>query len=483
VLEVVEDVNVATTLSFIGRQQQQLELGEIEGNNIKSFLEGSRVKQSYQCPLVHGSLGVGKSRLVAEFNRSLQLRNGSKFHCGFITLDCSAGDSDAITTITSADNILAVSVLAHFFFGKSARWLRGNLVGSSASINTLTFSSVMKYISVKYNTATTPILLAIQVDEFGELGPDVLNSFLKNFTTHMIEDQSLQICLLPTLSGTTTQAGIKAITGSQMTVSHILVPPLTEEETQQVIEKAWENNPKDEPVSRLLPPIIAALGNIPRNIAIFLDTVESQVCQPNIRQWLSDTFSRVTEGIQRMYSTETWERFLGQSRVGVIRMCVWILAGKEVQLGDKLNGVSVEDIRSTGIVQVQRVQETDDVYTMHIPLVTLAALNNGLRFVPPHTLNPAEMVNWMQFERTMAALYVLRNNMLVSLKQTSATYRELFPYALGQAETLDRRVSLPVILPFVYYFLITGGIYQILGVIPNPRQQCDPRLIPQNEDV
>jgi hypothetical protein len=434
VLDKVEDVNVATTISFTGRQQQQIKLGKIEGDNIKSFLEGSRVKQSYQCPLVHGSLGVGKSRLVAEFNRSIHVRNGSKFRCGFITLDCSAGDSDAIATVTSADAILAVSVLAHFFFGKSARWLRDNLVGSSmsTSINTLTFGSVMNYISVKYNTATTtPILLAIQVEEFGELDPNVLNSFLKNFTTHMIEEQSLRMCLLPTLSGTTTQAGIKAITASQMTVSHILVPPLTEEETQQVIEKAWEDNPEAELVlSGLLPPFIAALGNIPRNIAIFLAEVENGARQSNIRQRLSDTFSQVTVGIQRIYSTETWERFLGQSTVGVTRMCVWILAGKEVRLGDKLNGVSVEDIRSTGIVQVQRVRETDDVYTMHIPLATLAALNNGLRFVPPQTLNPAEMVSWMQFERTMAALYVLCNNMLVSLNQKWATYRELFPHAI-----------------------------------------------------
>lgn len=57
-------------------------------------------------------------------------------------------------------------------------------------------------------------------------------------------------------------------------------------------------------------------------------------------------------------------------------------------------------------------------------------------------LDPLRRVDSLQFESAMAAIYILRNNMLVSLGQTTATYKELYPHAVGHPATLNRTVNI-----------------------------------------
>lgn len=143
--------------------------------------------------------------------------------------------------------------------------------------------------------------------------------------------------------------------------------------------------------------------------------------------------------IRDNYSTARWSKILGDSISALTRLCLWALSGQEVAVTDKLNGITVETVRSNGIVQLVPVAGKT-TFTIDLPLVTLRALNFSLLLVPDRVLDHFNAVLASQFELTLGAIRVLRNNMLANLQPT-ATYRELYPHAIGRAATLDSVVS------------------------------------------
>jgi hypothetical protein len=149
------------------------------------------------------------------------------------------------------------------------------------------------------------------------------------------------------------------------------------------------------------------------------------------------------------YGTDTWCRILKaedntESFVGLKRMILFSLCGHPVTLSDKLNGVTVNDAKQTGILILESIRSSDTVprFTIVVPLVLIRALNRKLHILPEELLDPFKQIDDRCFEHAMCVMVMLRNNLLVSLQKKQATYKELFPGAIGHPEDLGRQVPL-----------------------------------------
>ena len=141
VLEKPEQPPVAVALHWVGREKELQQLEEWSLNNISYHIQQEPTKQMYRSPLVHGGLGVGKSRLVVHSNWAIKHKlqttnptfklpstgleppkdiafNDAFGHVGHIFIDFSRadkyGDRDKVLDISTS---LGLRIAAHFFFG------------------------------------------------------------------------------------------------------------------------------------------------------------------------------------------------------------------------------------------------------------------------------------------------------------------------------------------------------------------------------
>jgi hypothetical protein len=162
----------------------------------------------------------------------------------------------------------------------------------------------------------------------------------------------------------------------------------------------------------------------------------------DLAEFLSSVLNKVVDTIKDAYDTKTWDVFLGNSPVGVRTMVFWALCGKRVSLEDRLNGISVKEARSSGILMLSEVEGSPNTYVILLPLVLLRALNKSICDIDDKFLDPVHIFDDREFEKAMCGLRVLRQNLLVGMGKKMVTYRELYPYALGTKEVLDRQIKL-----------------------------------------
>jgi len=110
-------------------------------------------------------------------------------------------------------------------------------------------------------------------------------------------------------------------------------------------------------------------------------------------------------------------------------------------LNDKLNGITVEEARNTGILILQETKNTDR-YIIIVPNVLLRVLNMSTNDIDDQFLDPVKNFDDRGFENAMSALRILRNNLLMKIGRKTASYRELYPHAIGYKEDLDQTVDL-----------------------------------------
>jgi len=188
---------------------------------------------------------------------------------------------------------------------------------------------------------------------------------------------------------------------------------------------------------------VDSLGRVPRFLQFFLTKVGTTTPKKNFEEFLSGVMDSVVDSVKTAYGTKNWEDFLGGSPTGVRNMILLALSAKEVSLTDRLNGITVEQARASGILMLEEVKGSYPTkYIINVPLVLLRALNKELRDVQDEYLNPVRSIDDREFEKVLSALRVLRQNMLVAIGKKTATYRELYPHALGYDEDLDLEVPL-----------------------------------------
>jgi len=188
---------------------------------------------------------------------------------------------------------------------------------------------------------------------------------------------------------------------------------------------------------------VDSLGRVPRFLQFFLTKLVTAAQKQDLKEFLSGVLDSVVDEVQNTYGTKKWDDFFSGSPNGVRNMILWALSGKEVSLRDKLNGITVEQACSTGILMLEEVKGSYPTkYIINVPLVLLQALNKQLRDVRDSDLNPVRIIDDREFERVMSTLRTMRQNMLVKSGNKTATYRELYPHALGYDEDLDQEIPL-----------------------------------------
>jgi len=196
---------------------------------------------------------------------------------------------------------------------------------------------------------------------------------------------------------------------------------------------------------------IDSLGRVPRYFQFFLTRMMNAKQKEDISNFLRDILNSVVDDVKGAYGTDNWNKFLGGvhkedhegTYVGVRTMVLWALSGQKVALTDKLNGITVEEARNTGILMLEEVTG-EERYTISMPLTLLRAINKTLKDIdiPDEDLDPVRTINDKEFEKVMTTLRRLRQNMLVKKGRKTATYRELYPHALGYKEDLDQEIPL-----------------------------------------
>ncbi len=152
-----------------------------------------KTQRMYACPLVHGALGIGKTRIVTEFNKSIGNRlsaYGGDYNTASIYMDFSRGDSIQPGE-SSMLNILGLRLASHFFFGRSSAWLISEL-GLLQCAQAFPFLKVISLISSKFCT-DKPLVLTIQLDEFGFVSADLLNELMRIIATQMSANQQSSV--------------------------------------------------------------------------------------------------------------------------------------------------------------------------------------------------------------------------------------------------------------------------------------------------
>jgi len=135
----------------------------------------------------------------------------------------------------------------------------------------------------------------------------------------------------------------------------------------------------------------------------------------DLTNFLSNVLSRVVDNIKDGYGVKTWQNLLGRSAVGVRTMVLWALCEKKVSLEDKLNGITVREASSSGILMLEESKGFSGYYTIVLPLVLLRALNKNLQDIGDEYLDPVRKFNWEEFEKAMSGLRVLRQNLLFGI--------------------------------------------------------------------
>ena len=449
ILERPEKLPVDTTLNWVGREKELEDLLKLTLTNVERYTRQVATKQLYSIPLVHGGMGLGKSRLGIELFRKLKELHEQNKPCKLSPTKKDLRFQEAFddiahvfidfSTIDELDMhhegrlpssiLLGLRVACHFFFGCPLDAIRL----SSEEQSMFLFSNVLDLISKRH--VKKGLLLLIQLDEFPHVDQEILNKMIGEISGQMISKHERKICVLPFLTGTATQVGVQAIKTSKMPLKSIPLLPLSTNEVNQLLSITLKPSRKNPLFSQA----VDSLGGVPRFFQFFLEHFKSsdQYSGKKIQQKLCS----VVEQIAKSYDTEKWNNLL-HSEVGVRTMLLWALAGKEVGLKDMLNGISVEDARDTGILMLEPVSNSREKYTLKVPLALLRAINLGLNDIEDSYLDPIPGVDDRAFERAMNGLRLLRQKLFVKAGRKKATYRELYPHALGYAEDLDQEVNL-----------------------------------------
>ena len=125
-------------------------------------------------------------------------------------------------------------------------------------------------------------------------------------------------------------------------------------------------------------------------------------------------------------------------KTGVLTLCLWALCGKKVTLTDKLNGITVEEARDSGILTLRCDHRIE---------LLLCAFNRDLQLIEEDHLDPFKHRDEWWFEEIGDAHRLLLGRLHAELGHSMVSYRELYPGGIGHAKDLD--IKVPVCLQLV----------------------------------
>jgi Cdc6-like AAA superfamily ATPase len=229
---------------FIGREKE-IELLLINSDmNITKFLNKVVIPQHYTLPLIYGGMGVGKTSLIAYFSSILEKKLESKILINFskivnIYINFNIDDSCELQDTKISSNLLGLRIASHFFFGKSSKIIENKY---QEYIKFFTLDDILSLINKLYIKPTNKnLIIILHMDEFQQIKKELLNEFIRNIASLMTRYHEYGICILPFLSGTDVESEVDLITRSNLTISKILISPLTSDQIEEIFKNYLSN--------------------------------------------------------------------------------------------------------------------------------------------------------------------------------------------------------------------------------------------------
>lgn len=204
---------------------------------------------------------------------------------------------------------------------------------------------------------------------------------------------------------------------------------------------------------------IRSLGGNARCIAWFLDYLSRNPPGTDVLRYLSLALDHVRTYIKSGYSTVQWENYLGGHLKGVRTMCLYSLARKPVRITKRLNGVTVDDVRKTGILQLIPAERYDVAkegdkantirYYISLPLILLRALNDHTQDVEDSLLDPLRLRDSLQFEEDMLKLRLYRYQLIKGSSLKKHKFKDIYPHGFAPQRILDMEVPFSTRLELV----------------------------------
>ncbi|EGG17117.1 hypothetical protein DFA_08099 [Cavenderia fasciculata] len=439
-------------------------LKAVIGRNMLSFTNKRDNKQDYSIPTVIGGIGIGKTRvgeetfisLVSNSEVSSCCKNFDKFW--YVKFDFAA--SDKPLEGERASQFIGRCLVSRFFYGTSSAHAKTNI--PEASVLEVVNLIDKLYVDQKGEKA----LLILHLDEYFMLPLPLLNelvSCLADLMLHpptTISGQSTvihNICVVPLMTGTDLDSANTSIYFSKLIPRDVRLIPLSDKDTSDLLATSanWNTLSKSLPYHSQV--VVSYLGGVPRIIKAFLDACNGSTPLHDHIRWLGEVLRVTTNLISSNYNIHSWSQVFGASLVGLRTLLKIALSSYAVNRGYPLNGKTIRQVESTGLLMLIKVGVTpgcgnfdhpsssDDQqkYTVHVPLALLRAINQELKDVDDSVLDPCLYSNSANFEvHMMPQIRVYRQNLLVSLSDTPVQVRDLYPHAIGFNSTLSLTVPI-----------------------------------------
>ena len=457
VLQAPPTYPVDINIPFVGRKHELDIMTQAFNANIESHQSHKNTKQMYHFVTISGSVGQGKSRLAVEGCSHWHHKHEDKLFCITLFLDFARGDAAAARMpSTLASQAIGAAVLARFL-GVGAEALvpfamrQPHLFSLRDKVAPYIRQRVAAHIYQQPSTLAKPLVVNMILDEVQLVPSDLLNGMLSAVSAAFTEGKPDSFVFNVVTTATAVATIQKSATASGVTADPIILMPLNPSEAKSMVN----NSMNDQSLLQFLcsdqnsfEVLLHCTGYVPRYLEQLVRCLDKFSFAADQSK---DTFSKLlwltVNQVKGLYSTAVWNRLLSRpshivtKTTGVLTLCLWALCGKKVTLTDKLNGITVEEARDSGILTLR----CD--HRIELSLVLLCAFNSDLQLIEEDHLDPFKHRDEWWFEEIGDAHRLLLGRLHAELGHSMVSYRELYPGGIGHAKDLD--IKVPVCLQLV----------------------------------
>lgn len=384
VLDEMKSPSITLTLPWQGREEEVAKIKRAVIKNLWAHSVSENTKQYYNFILLYGPSGVGKSSLGYRAFENIKLGfSSATFIDGispgksskhitktssvqsifsgvhYLFTDFSAADRlsrDEELARVRTNVILGLRLAAAFFLQSSVGTILDTLKrsGSFNTIHEFTLEKVAQLISARI-PSNQQIALVWQLDEFHHLlqFDGIVKEMISTLGTFMKDKQHYKIAIIPMFIGTASMKIANEIMISQFGFIDIFLRKLNRSQSWSIMDTRLAKHKKilqRAPLDQAL----CQLGDWPRFLQLFCDLFDDLLdnCGPDVCAYFSLVLQNTRDRIKYVYSTSRWEVLLGGQKTALHNMCLYALTRKRVTLHDKLNGLTVGDVRDTGILML-----------------------------------------------------------------------------------------------------------------------------------
>jgi len=422
--------------------------------------------------------------LIYEFSKVLQ-RNKTERKLQYIYIDMVKDPITEKEKNLDPIIILGIRVASIFFFNLPSSELRA--LFSVDQLQLFTFQAIMDVI---YKKLKEPLSLIIHIDEFQAAtehnkSPTEMQISMLTYTAGI--GQKNNIFVFPILSGTAPSKVYRSLYFSKFSCIFLELTRLSPSQSEDIIHKLLQSS-REELYSLLMScqhskimfnQSIGDMGGLPRFLELFYDGCKNLKIKVNLNTMLNDLLEYVLNKIPVLYDIKIWEKFLG-GKEGITELLYLSFTNTKVNYGTRLNGLTIKDVKESGILIATPVDMTtkdannilpenklqSELFIIDMPFILLRLLNKIIHLIEDHFLNSFAISKWSRFESQTAIILNLRVNLLVQKKRTTAKLKELYPNALADPSVLEKEVSLAPIKEHLHAFQQTKNDHIVKSYSP-----------------